>query len=72
MLWLSLNVVLIGGFVADGRMTFESGRMTATLAIGLAIGLVVGEIVHRRLAAARFKVVVWVMLGVAGLALALR
>lgn len=71
-LWLALNIVLIGGFLADGRINLESGRMTGWLAIGLAIGLVVGEFVHRRLHGARFKVVVWGMLGVAGVALAVR
>jgi uncharacterized protein len=71
-LWLGLNLVLIGGFVADGRINAESGTMTLRLAIGLVIGLVLGEIVHRRLDAARFKAVVWVMLAVAGVALAAR
>jgi uncharacterized protein len=71
-LWLGLNLVLIGGFVADGRINAESGTLTMRLAIGLVIGLVLGELVHRRLDAARFKAVVWVMLAVAGVALAAR
>jgi uncharacterized membrane protein YfcA len=71
-LWLGLNLVLIGGFVVDDKMSSDSLRMTLSLAVGLVVGLVLGELVHRRLDAAKFKVVVWAMLGVAGVALALR
>lgn len=71
-LWFGLNSVLIAGFVLDGKITTQSGTMTAWLAVGLAIGLVAGEIVHRALDAKRFRAVVWLMLGVAGVALALR
>ena len=71
-LWLGLNVVLIGGFVVDERINASSLHNTAWLAIGLAIGLGVGELVHRTLPQGRFRVVVWIMLAVAGAALALR
>ena len=72
LLWLILNVVLVIGFAIDGRLTAESGRTTLWLVVGLAFGIVVGELVHRRLAPERFRVVVWGMLALAGTALALR
>lgn len=71
-LWVTLNCVLVGGFVLDGRVNATSARTSLWLVLGLAIGSVAGELVHRRLAPEKFRVVVWGMLAIAGTALALR
>ena len=71
-LWLILNIVLVAGFAVDGRVNLESARTTAWLALGLVFGVIAGELVHRRLAPEKFRVLVWGTLALAGMALALR
>lgn len=72
LLWLSLNTALLVNFASLGlytRDTFETG---AAIALAVVPGLVIGERIHRALDPARFERVVWVLLLVAGAALALR
>lgn len=71
-LWLTLNCALLVNFWSADlytRATLDKG-----LAIGLAVlpGLWIGERIHRALDAARFERVVWILLLVAGAALAVR
>ncbi len=71
-LWFVLNVALLVNFLAlglYGRPTVELGGV-----VGLALipGLWLGQRVHDALDGARFERVVWLLLLVAGLALAIR
>lgn len=71
-LWLALNMALLVNFAsADlyGRPVAEVGGV---LALTIIPGLVIGERVHAKLDAARFERVVWVVLLLAGAALAVR
>lgn len=68
-LWLSLHVVLLSGFAHDGKLNQATALTVAALAVGVVPGIFVGEAVHRRVPVAAFRVVVWVVLGLAGLAL---
>ena len=72
-LWLVLNAALLASFASQGlyasRSTLEAGGV---LAIAFVPGLAIGERVHRKLAPARFERAVWLLLLVAGAALALR
>lgn len=71
-LWISLNVALVANFVSLGAYDRHSGALCATVAIALVPGLAIGERLHRALDPARFERVVWLVLLVAGLALAIR
>ena len=72
-LWLSLNTALLASFASAGlysqRPTLDAGLV---LAVAFVPGLAIGERVHRRLAPARFERAVWLLLLVAGTALAVR
>jgi uncharacterized protein len=71
-LWLALNAALLTKFITTGlyaRPVFEVG---AVLALAIVPGLMIGERVHRRLDAARFERIVWIVLLLAGAALAVR
>lgn len=71
-LWLVLNIAVLVNYASAGvyhRSTFEVG---AVLALTIAPGLIIGERVHAKLDAARFERVVWIVLLLAGAALAVR
>jgi uncharacterized membrane protein YfcA len=71
-LWLALNAALLTKFVTTGlyhRPVFEVG---AVLALVIVPGLFIGERVHRKLDAPRFERIVWIVLLLAGCALAVR
>jgi uncharacterized protein len=71
-LWLALNAALLTKFITTGlyqRPVFEVGSV---LALVIVPGLFIGERVHRKLDAARFERIVWIVLLLAGLALAIR
>jgi uncharacterized membrane protein YfcA len=69
-LWIALNVILVVNLASMAHYP----KPPMMLAIGAAVipGLLVGERLHRALDAKRFERVVWVVLLLAGLALALR
>lgn len=69
-LWIALNTILVVSFVAASRAPSPE----LVLAMGAAIlpGRLAGERLHRALDAQRFERVVWIVLLVAGAALALR
>lgn len=72
-LWLVLNIALLANYASaglySGRAVTEVGGVVALM---LVPGLFIGERVHRKLDAARFERVVWVVLLLAGAALAVR
>jgi hypothetical protein len=69
-LWIALNTVLLVNFVTLERYP----DVTMMLAMGAAVipGRLIGERLHRALDAQRFERVVWIVLLLAGTALALR
>lgn len=71
-LWLALNLALLASFVASDLYTTETRDVGLVLAVAIVPGLAVGEVVHRKLEAARFERVVWLLLLVAGTALVVR
>jgi uncharacterized protein len=71
-LWLVLNVALLANYASAGLYTTTTGKTLGVLALAIVPGLMIGERVHRKLDAARFERVVWVVLLVAGFALAIR
>lgn len=71
-LWLSLNLALLAAFLSDGAYTEATRAAGLVLAVAIVPGLLLGELVHRKLAPAKFERVVWVLLLVAGTALVVR
>jgi uncharacterized membrane protein YfcA len=67
-LWLSLNSVLIVGHVRAGSFNGEVARVALWLLPGVIAGILFGEKIHRRLPELGFRILVVVMLLVAGLA----
>jgi len=71
-LWLVLNVALLVNFLALGLYDRGTAELAGLIGLALVPGLWIGERLHRRLNAAHFERIVWVLLLVAGLALAIR
>lgn len=72
LLWLVLNVVLVGSFVVRGRVGRESITTTILLAPSLLAGLWAGQRLHDRIGLGAFRVAVFVGLVVAGSVLVVR
>lgn len=72
LLWLVLNLTLVIGYGASGRLSSSSLTTTLILAPALVAGLLLGERLHHRVPAAFFRNAVYVMLLAAGLLIVLR
>lgn len=70
-LWLVLNVVLIAGYAVKGKVTEETGRMTAVLMVPLCLGILAGEWLHGRLNERTFSALVYILLLAGGAVLVL-
>lgn len=66
LLWLTLNVLVVPRLVFEGAITPVSLRTSAVMLAPLALGIAAGELVHHKLDEHRFRVVVAVLLLVAG------
>jgi uncharacterized protein len=71
-LWLVLNVALLVNFASAGLYDRTVAHTGGVLALTIIPGLAVGERIHGKLDAARFERVVWIVLLLAGGALAAR
>jgi uncharacterized protein len=71
-LWFSLNTALLANFLALGLYERRTLDLGIAIAIAIVPGLWFGERLHRALAPARFERVVWILLLLAGIALAVR
>lgn len=71
-LWLVLNAVVLAGYVALHRVTQQSLRSTAMLALPLVLGMLFGEWLHHRVPMKVFRRGVFVLLTAAGVVLLLR
>ena len=69
-LWIALNTILVANFVALER--YPDPTLALVLAATIIPGRLVGERLHRALDAQKFERVVWIVLLVAGAALAIR
>lgn len=70
--WLALSLVLITGFVVEGRYDAAMGQSLVVLLPAVPLGVAVGEWLHHRVDERRFKVATWALLLLAALALVLR
>jgi uncharacterized membrane protein YfcA len=70
--WMVLNSALVVSYARLGTLGAESGSRSLFLLPSLAIALVVGERLHRRLEGRRFLLALWLLLLLAGVALAVR
>jgi len=71
-LWLALNSALLVNFLALGLYTRHTGELALVVALALYPGFALGERVHRALDPRRFERLVWLLLLIAGAALAVR
>jgi uncharacterized protein len=71
-LWLVLNVALLINYASSSLYTATTAKTLGVIALTIVPGLYIGERVHHKLDAAKFERVVWVVLLLAGLALAIR
>ncbi len=71
-LWLVLNTALLVNYATAGLYSRTTFHATGVLALTLVPGLFLGERIHHALDGARFERVVWLVLLVAGLAVAIR
>jgi uncharacterized protein len=71
-LWLVLNFALLANYASAGLYGNTVGHVSSVIALAIVPGLAIGERVHQRLDAAKFERVVWLVLLLAGGALAVR
>ena len=69
LLWLILNLFVVGTLAASGKITHASLKMSATLLPFVILGLVVGEKIHHRISEKHFLLGVYVLLFFAGISL---
>jgi uncharacterized protein len=69
LLWLVLNALVLPRLVLDGQITSTTLQTSGLLLLPLGLGIGAGEWVHHRLPEAHFRIVVAVMLLLAGTAL---
>lgn len=65
-LWLIFHVVLLVSYRAAGTLTSASMKTSGVLAVVLLVSIPIGEWVHKRISQERFRVGVYVLLGIAG------
>ncbi|MCO5164760.1 MAG: TSUP family transporter [Planctomycetes bacterium] len=68
--WLTLNLLLLAGFAARGRLDPATVTCSAALVPGMALGLLAGHGVHTRLDPRRLRLLVLSLLAVVGASLA--
>jgi uncharacterized membrane protein YfcA len=61
-LWLSLNLIVLGRLVAHGDLTPATLALSASIAPALGTALVLGEVVHRRVSERGFRWLVALLL----------
>jgi len=68
-IWLVLNGVWLASYAARGLLTAKLGLAALCLLPPMALGMVLGELLHRRLAPARFRTAVYSLVLAGGLSL---
>ncbi len=69
MIWLAMNVALTVVFVLDGRLDGPAAVDVAWLTIPVVVAIAIGEVLHRRVNERGFRIVLFSLLFVAGIAL---
>jgi uncharacterized membrane protein YfcA len=71
-LWLVMSIALFVTFAVLGSLDAASLERSGLLVLPLVLGLVAGEVLHARVPATALRPLVFVVLGVAGIALAVQ
>jgi uncharacterized membrane protein YfcA len=71
-LWLMTNSVLTLSYIVTGRLTLTTLKLEAWLVLPIILGIVMGERLHDRINEHRFRVVVYLILLVAGVSIVVR
>lgn len=71
-LWVILNTVMLASYLWRGELDADVVGISACLVPSTALGMVLGEVLHERVPVATFRVVVYVLLALAGVALLVR
>ncbi|NUO47713.1 MAG: sulfite exporter TauE/SafE family protein [Polyangiaceae bacterium] len=71
-LWLVMSIVLFATFTLLGRVDSTSLERSGLLVLPLVLGLISGEVMHARVPVRALRPLVFVVLGVAGVALAVQ
>ncbi len=71
-LWIVLNAALVANFASAHLYTAHTIELVIAIGLTVVPGLVLGSRIHHRLEPERFERAVWLLLLVAGLALAIR
>ncbi|MBL8913168.1 MAG: sulfite exporter TauE/SafE family protein [Archangium sp.] len=72
MLWVAMNAALLTTWAIAGKLTTEPLTKSAWMLLPLAAGIAVGELIHRRLDEKKFRLVVAVLLLIAGAVLTIQ
>lgn len=68
-LWLVLNLILLVSYIQTRKMDMTSLKMCFALVPSLVAGIVAGEILHKRIPEQKFRILVYILLIVAGASL---
>lgn len=71
-LWLILNVVLLCDYIRTGKMTLAALDMFAGLLPALLAGILLGEAFHKHIPERKFRILVYVLLIIAGASLVIK
>lgn len=71
-LWTVLNLAMVFGYLVRGTLSSSSAGLAVGLAPSIALGMLAGEVLHARVPTRTFRVVVFVLLALAGLMLLAR
>ncbi len=71
-LWLLLNVIVVLGYVLGGAVDARTIGLSAWFVPAVVLGVALGEVLHARVPERTFRVLVYALLAVAGLALVVR
>ena len=72
MLWLVLNAMVLPRLVIEGQVSAKTLETSGLMLLPLGLGIAAGEFIHHRLPEQRFRVLVAVMLLIAGTVLVTR
>jgi len=68
-LWLVLNLILLVSYIHTRKMDLTSLKICFALVPSLVAGIVAGEILHKRIPEQKFRILVYILLIVAGASL---
>jgi len=69
MLWLSINLLLLGAYIVTDKLTEQSLTTSGLMVFPLVIGILIGEWLHHRIEQKTFRIMVLMLLLVSGVSL---